>query len=332
MLNRFAIILFSFLLFFLCAALSYGGDYVDRVVAVVNDDVILHTELEKAGGEYFERIRMKAPEGEVEGALEKARGEVLSSLIDNEIVRQKAVELGITVEEAEIDGAIDQILSSNNTTREQFRKELAKVNVPIREYRNNLRNQILQSKLVGHQVRSRIVIVEEKMTEYYENEYTQEKGESGYYILQMGFNWKGPGAPEETGSDLKEKVREKAEEIRARVLAGESFGELARSYSDFPSADDGGDIGLIKKDEMAPYMRDAILSMNPGEISQIIEKDNTVQFFKLLSAPEGDLIVKVPYESVKDEIREILYRQEMEKQYRAWVESLRGQAYIKIML
>ena len=79
-------------------------------------------------------------------------------------------------------------------------------------------------------------------------------------------------------------------------------------------------------------MRDAILSMNPGEISQIIEKENTFQFFKLLSAPEGDLIVKVPYESVKDEIREILYRQEMEKQYQAWVESLRGQAYIKIML
>ena len=329
MLNRLAIFFFSFLLFFLCAALSYGGDYVDRVVAVVNDDVILQTELEKAGGEYFERIRMKAPAGEVESAIEKARGEVLSSLIDNMIVKQKAAELGITVEEAEIDNAITQILSDNNATLEQFRKELAKVNVSMQDYRNNLRNQILQSRLVGQQVRSRIVIVEEDIKEYYEKEYTQEKGESGYYILQIGFNWKNLVTLDGVSQ---EEAREKAEAIRARVLAGESFGELARSYSDFPSATDGGNLGLIKKDEMAAYMRDAILSMHPGDISPIIETGSTFQFFKLLSSREGDLVVKAPYESVKDEIREILYRQEMEEKYKAWVENLREQAYIKILL
>ena len=329
MLNRLAIIFFSFLLFFLCAALSYGGDYVDRVVAVVNDDVILQTELEKAGGEYFERIRMKAPAGEVESAIEKARGEVLSSLIDNMIVKQKAAELGITVEEAEIDNAIAQILSDNNATLEEFRKELDKVNVSVQDYRDNLRNQILQSRLVGQQVRSRIVIVEEDIREYYEKEYTQEKGESGYYILQIGFNWKNLVTLDGVSQ---EEAREKAEAIRARVLAGESFGELARSYSDFPSATDGGNLGLIKKDEMAAYMRDAILSMHPGDISPIIETGSTFQFFKLLSSREGDLVVKAPYESVKDEIREILYRQEMEKDYKAWVENLREQAYIKILL
>ena len=329
MLNRLAIIFFSFLLFFLCAALSYGDDYVDRVVAVVNDDVILQTELEKAGGEYFERIRMKAPAGEVESAIEKARGEVLSSLIDNMIVKQKAAELGITVEEAEIDNAIAQILSDNNATLEEFRKELDKVNVSMRDYRNNLRNQILQSRLVGQQVRSRIVIVEEDIREYYEKEYTQEKGESGYYILQIGFNWKNLVTLDGVSQ---EEAREKAEAIRARVLAGESFGELARSYSDFPSATDGGNLGLIKKDEMAAYMRDAILSMHPGDISPIIETGSTFQFFKLLSSREGDLVVKAPYESVKDEIRDILYRQEMEEKYKAWVENLREQAYIKILL
>ena len=329
MLNRLAIIFFSFLLFFLCAALSYGGDYVDRVVAVVNDDVILQTELEKAGGEYFERIRMKAPAGEVESAIEKARGEVLSSLIDNMIVKQKAAELGITVEEAEIDNAIAQILSDNNATLEEFRKELDKVNVSMQDYRDNLRNQILQSRVVGQQVRSRIVIVEEDIREYYEKEYTQEKGESGYYILQIGFNWKNLVTLDGVSQ---EEAREKAEAIRARVLAGESFGELARSYSDFPSATDGGNLGLIKKDEMAAYMRDAILSMHPGDISPIIETGSTFQFFKLLSSREGDLVVKAPYESVKDEIREILYRQEMEKDYKAWVENLREQAYIKILL
>ncbi|MEN8231380.1 MAG: SurA N-terminal domain-containing protein [Thermodesulfobacteriota bacterium] len=334
MLNRLAIILPGFLLFFLCATLSFANndDCADRVVAVVNDDVIALTELEKAGRQYFENIRMKAPESEVESALEKAREEVLSNLVDNMIVKQKAAELSITVEETEINNATDQILARNNATLEEFRKELASANISEQEYRDNLRNQILQSKLIDQQVRSRIVIIEDDLKAYYEKEYTQEKGENGYYILQMGFNWRNPGTLGVTGSDSKEEVLKKAEEVRALVLAGESFRELAKTFSTLPSATDGGDIGLIKKDEMAAYMRDIILPMHPGEISKIIETDNTFQFFKLLSVRDGDLVVKAPYESVKDEIRDLVYRQEMEKQYQVWLEDLRGKAYIKILL
>ena len=329
MLSRLTIILSSFLLFLLCATLSFADDYIDRVVAVVNDDVIALSELEKAGRQYFENIRKKAPAGEVESTLEKARGEILSSLIDNLIVRQEAAKFGITVEEAEIDEATNQVLTRNNATLEEFRRELASAGVSEEEYRDNLRNQILQSKLIGFQVRSRIVITEEGIQEYYQEKYTQEEGESGYYLLLIGFNWKNLGIFK---ADSKEKTRRKAEEIRDRALAGENFKELAKLYSDLPSAVDGGDIGLIKKEEMAAYMRDAILSIHPGEISQIIETDNSFQFFKLLSVREGDIVIKAPYESVKDDIRAILYAQEMEEQYGIWVESLRGQAYIKILL
>ena len=332
MLNRLVRILSSFLLFFLCATHSFADDYVDRVVAVVNDDVITLSELEEAGRTYYERIRTKVPAAEVERALEKARGEVLSSLIDNIIVKQKAAELSITVEDAEVDNAINEILSRNNVTLEEFKKELAKVNVSEEKYRDNLRTQILQSKVIGLQVRSRIVIIDEAIKEYYEKEYTLEKGEGGYYILQMGFNWRNPGTLGEAGTNSKEEARKRAEEIRARALAGEGFRELAQSYSDLPSATDGGDIGLIKKDEMAAYMKDTILQMHPGEISKIIETDNTFQFFKLLSSREGDIVVKAPYDSVKEEIREVLYQQEMQEQYKIWVESLREQAYIKILL
>jgi peptidyl-prolyl cis-trans isomerase SurA len=335
MLNRLVIIFSCFLLFCLCATLSFAQndeDCADRVIAVVNDDVITLTELENAGREYFDRIKMKAPAGELERALDKARSEVLSSQIDNIIVKQKAAELSITVEEAEIDNAIEQIVVRNNSTMERFRKELASANISEQDYRDNLRSQILRSKLIDREVRSRIVIIEEDIIVYYEEEYTQEKGENGYYILQMGFNWKIPGVIGAKGSASKAEALKKAEEVRVLVLAGESFKELAKTFSTLPSATDGGDIGLIKKDEMAAYMRDAILTIQPGEISKIIETDNAFQFFKLLFLREGDLVVKAPYESVKEEIRDLLYRQEMEQQYEVWVEGLREKAYIKILL
>jgi peptidyl-prolyl cis-trans isomerase SurA len=322
----------GFLLFFLLVSPSHGEHLVDRVVAVVNDDVITLAELEKAGKEFFERIKAQAPANERERALEKARAEVLSSLIDKFIVRQQAEKLSITVAEKELDAAIDQILVRNNATIKDFRGELAEMNISEPEYRDNLRDQILKSKLIGYEVRSRIVIIEEDIQTYYQKEYTLEKGEGGYYILQMGFTWRNTVVLEKAGFDTKEAARAKAEEVRLKVVAGESFRELAKAYSNLPSAADGGDIGLFKKDEMAPYMKDVIMAMLPGEISPIVETGNAFQFFKLLSTREGDIVVKAPYESVREEIRNILYRQEMEEQYEIWVKSLREKAYIKILL
>jgi peptidyl-prolyl cis-trans isomerase SurA len=321
-----------FLLSFLFVFPAYGGHLVDRVVAVVNNDVITLSELEKAGREFFERIKVQAPAAEVDSALEKARGEVLSRLVDKFIVQQQAEKLSITVTEQEVDTAVDQILARNNATIEDFKKELAAMNISEQEYRENLRGQIVQSKLISYEVRSRIVIIEDDIKAYYEKEYTQEKGEGGYHILQMGFTWRNSVTLEKAGFDSKKAAGEKAEEIRARVLDGESFAELAKAYSNLPSAADGGDIGLFKKDEMAAYMKDVILAMQPGEISPIVETGNAFQLFKLLSVREGDVVVKAPYESVREEIRDVLYRQKMEEQYKTWIESLREEAYIKILL
>ena len=325
--SRFIVFCSIFLAFFLRLP-AHGADYVDRVVAVVNDDVITLSEVEKAGRNFFDRIKAQASGSELEMALEKGRKEVLDSLIDKMIVNQKAEELSITVEESEIDNSIQQILARNNATLQDFRNEMAMMNISEQDYRKDLRDQILQSKLIGFQVRSRIVILEDDIKEYYQNEYTQENGEGGYDILQMGFSWNN----EKQGSGSKEEARKTAEEIRARALAGESFTELAKTYSNLPSAADGGAIGHLKKEEMAAYMRETVLAMKPGEISPIVDTGNAFQFFKLLSVRDGDMVIKAPYESVKGEIRDMLYRQEMEEQYAEWVKSLREQAYIEIIL
>ena len=332
MLKLLHVILSGLFLFFLLTPPSYGDNLVDRVVAVVNDDVITLSELGKTGSGFFERVKTQTPAAELERTLEKAKQEVLSGLIDKYIVRQQAAKLSLSVGDAELDAAIDQILARNNATIEDFRRELGTMGIPEQEYRENIRDQILQSKLVNYQVRSRIVITEDAMKAYYEKEYTQTKGESGYHLLQMGFTWRNTVSLEEAGFDTKEAAREKAEEIRARVVDGESFSELAKATSNLPSAADGGDIGLFKKEEMAAYMKDAILAIRPGEITNIVENNNTFQFFKLLSVREGDIVTKAPYESVRQEIRDTLYREEMEEQYKAWIKGLRDEAYIKILL
>lgn len=332
MLNRLCMVLFGFLLLLLAAPFAHGDHLVDRVVAVVNDEVITLSELEKQGREFFDRIKSESPAGEVDKALKKAQFEVLSSLIDKSIVRQQAEKQSISVSEQELDAAIDQILARNSVTIEDFKKELAEMHISEQDYRNNLRDQILQSKLIGLEVRSRIVIIEDDIKSYYQKEYAQEKGGSGYYILQMGFTWRNSISLETAGFDTKQEARKRAEEIRARVLDGENFMGLAKAYSNLPSAVDGGDIGFLEKDEMAAHMKDTILAMQPGAISPIVEAGNTFQFFKLLFMRDGELVVKAPYEAVREEIKENLYRREVEELHKVWVKNLRDQAYIKILL
>jgi peptidyl-prolyl cis-trans isomerase SurA len=308
------------------------AELVDRVVAEVNDDVITLSELEKAGESYFQRIRDKAPARELDLALRQARKEVLASLIDKMLLSQAAAKISVTVTEAEIDTAIDQILARNKATIKDFRKDLKSMHMTEQAYRENLFDQILQSKMISYEVKSRIVITEEAIKEYYQKEYTREEGESGYYILQMGFTWEKQGNLVMPGTVAKQDAKKRAEEIRIRVLDGESFKELANSYSNLPSAKDGGDIGMIKKDEMAPYMRDTVLAIRPGEISPIVETESGYQFFKLIAVRDGETVVLAPYETVRAEIRDLLYQEEVKEQYDIWVIELREKAYIKEFL
>jgi peptidyl-prolyl cis-trans isomerase SurA len=198
------------------------------------------------------------------------------------------------------------------------------------QYRENLRDQILGSKLINYEVRSKVIIPEEKIIDYYDQHYTEQLGVGGYYILQIGVTLDKDGMPADP-AEAKKAARKKAERILSLAMSGQDFKQLARQYSDLPSAVDGGDIGAFRKDEMAEYMRDAVTSLKPGEISPVVESPNGYMLFKLLSSQEGKIITKVSYESVKEEIRSTLYQQEMEKRYDSWLKEIRSQAYIKIL-
>jgi len=321
--------LLAVLLFFVAAGITAKAEVIDRCVAVVNNDVIIQSEVNEAGKPLFQRVAEQAPAGELTEALKEARKRVLEKLIDKKLLLQEAKRYNMSVSDEEVDKALDRILAQNHTSRELFNKELAKMGMTEAQYREDLRDQILSSKLVNVAVRSKVIIPEEKIIDYYDTHYTERVGDGGFYILQIGCSWD----DSLDGNALKkarEQAMQKAKRVRSLALAGKDFKKLAREYSDLPSSVDGGDIGVFKEDEMAPAMRKAITRLKPGEISKIVETPSGYQIFKLLSSQEGQIVTKVPYESVKDEIREILYRQEMQKLYKNWLDELRSQSYIRV--
>ncbi len=302
---------------FLLASLARAGEVIDSCAAVVNQDVITVSEVEEAGKPVFERIKLEVSPSQQVEALHQARKNVIAKLVEKHLLLQQAEQMKISVTDAEVEAARKDILERGGVNEEEFKAELVKMGLTEQQYRENLKEQILSSKLVGYAVRSKVVVPEEKIKAYYEENYMAKA--SGYHLLQIGFAF----------GDSKQAAEKKAEEVRNLAVSGQDFQELARQRSELPSAADGGDIGVLKIEEMAPSMREAVTSLQPGGISPVVETPDGFIIFKLLSS--GQDTTKAPYESVRNEIHEILRKQELEARYKTWIEEIRSGAYIRIL-
>jgi peptidyl-prolyl cis-trans isomerase SurA len=162
---------------------------------------------------------------------------------------------------------------------------------------------------------------------------TYNKATGGYTLLQMGFTWGDSDNAKKSAPNMyadKLDAKRRAEEVRAMVEKGQDFEELAKKYSNLPSAADGGNIGTLQAEDMAADMRGAIVNLKPGQISKIIETPAGFQFFKLIASKDG-VDPKSSYDSAKESIRKTLYRQQLQKEFDNWVKNLKEQAYIKKM-
>ena len=256
---------------YLTMAGSALADVVDRAVAIVNDEVITLSEVNEEGKPLLQRVAENVPASELEDALQEARRTIIEKMIEKKIMLQEAAKAKISVSDDEVQMALDRILEKNRTTVEKFREEIAKLGMTEAQYRENLKEQVLSSKLVNLEIRSKVIIPEEKIIDYYDTHYTDRLEEGGYYLLQIGISLKNEEKAAADKIARKQETKKKIEEVRALALAGQDFKSLARKYSDLPSSADGGDIGVLRKDEMPPAMFDAIAKTETGQLTAIIE-------------------------------------------------------------
>ena len=113
------------------------------------------------------------------------------------------------------------------------------------------------------------------------------------------------------------------------LTSGQSFGEVARQYSQAPNAGDGGEIGLLSLDALSGEIADAVKDLSPGEHTPFIQTDQGYQMFFVETIEDGG---PKPLESVSDEISKKLYNDIVEKKFRVWIKELREKSYVKLML
>lgn len=323
------------LVFFFASAsgVAAATEFVDRVVAVVEKDVITLSELNLAGKEAFARAGGRERSGDLTTALEKTRQQVLQNLIEERLLRQRAVDLNVTVSERELDAAFEQIARQNNLSSEALLDQLQKT-AAAETFRKTIRDQILHNKVLGMDVHSRIAVSDAMINATYQARYTRTLKPGEFSLLQIGFVWKDDESgnraqnPPPVGS--RQAAVDQAQRIRQLALAGQDFRELAKKYSELATGADGGALGIVNAEEMAPAMREALSRAPNGGISSVVDAGSTYQFFKIL-AREGETSAVEPLERVKEEIRERLFQEEARRRYEEWMQELRSRAFIEIL-
>lgn len=302
-----------------------ADEIVERIVAVVNDDIITYLDVQKEMSSYEAQIKAVGYDPEKEQQmLYRVRNDVVNKLVDQKITDQEIKRYKITVSEEDIDNNIEQIKEGKSWTDEDFRKALEKEGMTIESYREKLKEQALRARLLNTAVRANIVITKEDVTAYYESNIEKYQGELTYHLRNIIMR-----VPEIAGTGGKQAVLEKMENVHAELEKGTSFELLARKYSESTLAKNGGDLGLLTYKNFSPKLKEALTGLSKGEYTTVLDTDQGYQIFFIENILKEN---EMSLEEVYSQIEETLYKEFSEKAFVDWLETLREASHIKITL
>ena len=298
-----------------------GTETVDRIVAIVNNDVITLYELNQSLQPYAERIKTLGYSSNQEHTmLFKVREEILKKLIDEKIEDQRIKRLNIVVSEQEVDRTIERIKENNYLTDEEFRAGLKAEGLTIDKYRERLKAQLLRSKLINREIKSKIVITNEDIKTYYDSHSEKYGGETKYHLRNILMR-----VPPLADAIEKRRVKEEIEAVLAKLKDGEPFENLVAAYSESPLASEGGDLGLFTLDKLSPTLREAVKDLKAGELTPVLDTEHGYQIFLVQEVIQ---IPGKPLEQVTPEIERILFDKIVDERFQAWLEELREHSHI----
>ncbi|CAM2834064.1 peptidylprolyl isomerase [Legionella worsleiensis] len=268
----------------LCVLLSglncaEGKQLLDKVVAIVNDGVITSSELDAQVELSRKQIiaqKMQVPEESV------LRKQVLQHLIDVDLQMQLAKQHGITVDTTELNEAIERVAKMNNLTLSQLREEITKQGITWQEYRQNIRKEMLISRLQQKAVGKDVQVTKEQVEQYLKTENTIDYSSVTFHLQNIVI----PLSEEPTSEEIKS-ARANADKLLAKIRKGDDFSRLAIEESSGELALEGGDLGERHLAELPEIFAKEVVKMKVGQVAGPIRASNGFQLIKLV-AKGGD--------------------------------------------
>jgi len=313
----------------LCAFTACHKTPPANVAATVNHRPITFEEV----GRIYESQLASSGGGASEDLTQIQKLEVLRSLIENEIMLQRAEKLGLMATDSEVDAKFNELKAPY--TQEEFQKQLETWKMSAVDLKTQLRRDLSVRKLINKEITSKINITEKEIAAFYaSNKASFNRAEPAIHLAQILVT----GTPDSGVRNLKndkaqndEQARKKAQMLDARLRQGEDFAMLAENYSeDTNSAANGGDLGFVPIsafDGSSPEVRKLISSMQPGQVSPIIPSQQAFRILKVISKePAGQRDLNDP--RVQQTIREGLLSRKDQLLRNAYYETARNEAQV----
>jgi peptidyl-prolyl cis-trans isomerase SurA len=289
----------------------------DRIIAVVNNDAITLAELQESIVSY----RAENPGRRSGPSDEELRQDFLNRLIDSRLQLQEAEREKITVDDVELNEEfVERIKRYGVKTEEEFEKLVRSQGVTVEAVKKRLRDGLKVSKLVRRKVALRVSVTEAEISAYLEANRAKLETDLSFHARHLLI------APESATDDGWESARIKAEMLRAQLQDGADFVELAKQHSRDATARDGGDLGPLKRGELAPDVESELLRLEPGQISRPVRSVLGYHVFRLESKET------LQGASIRQQIRDILYRQQFDTRLEAWLREIKQRAIIEVRL
>ena len=299
---------------------SSASILLDKVIAVVNQEVITWSDLYKAmefeGSDKIKDVK----EDEKRKIFKENEGPFLEVLIDMKLQIQAAKQKGIYAAAEEITEAINDIKEKYSMDEQTLTASLKKEGLTLDEYKKKLSEQIILSRVISQEVRNKIVVSDAEIAKYIEKSRDTLVTDDAYRIRQIFFR-----KPQNPGD--RKTSEEKAEAVYQQITAEENFASVAKKYSEDPSGKTGGDLGFIKKGQMAKEFTDVLYQMKAGDISRPFWTDRGLHIIKL-----EEKIEKQSEAAIKESAKNKLIEQRFSEKYKHWLRELRETAYIEIRL
>ncbi len=287
-------------------SIANGSVVVDRVIAVVNDDIITMSDLQREAAKNH--------------GDKRDDGLLLEDMINRKLELAAAKRASMDTTDKELDEAVADIMKRNSLDRAQFEAALAKDGLTLEQYRAELKEQMTVSRVFNKFVRSGLAVEETEIRAFYDRNTKNYSLPEEIRVRQILFK-----IPDKASTAQTDAVRDKAKTVYERAKRGEDFVRLVREFSESETAEQDGDLGFMQREHTLPEIEQAARTMKPGEIAGPLQ---CASGFHIIRLEEVRTPVK-PYELVKDEIANAIYQQKVENTYRAWLQTLRSESHVE---
>ncbi len=256
----------------------------DRIIAVVNSEVITLNELRQRLDSVVSQLRRQGTPLPPADVLEK---QMLERMVVDKVQVQFAKENGIRIEDAQLDMALNRIAANNKMTLAQFRQALEKDGIAFAKFREEIRQEITVSRLREREVDAKLLVSEGEIDNYLAGASAGGSAEE-YQVAHILVR-----SPESASPEQLQKLKAKAEQILDRLKRGEDFAQVAAAYSDAPDALQGGNLGFRPLDRMPNIFAETVQKMQPSQLSPVIRSPNGFHIVKLVAKKGGASIPAV---------------------------------------